>query len=171
MPKEGPLHPYRRRGALALAVPLVVAACSDTLSDPIIPGFYATLSGDQIVAAAGGPGTGTVNFVTGADSGLTVAGGVFSNLAGTPTKIAIYVGGQTVNGTERADICGGVAPACAAAQATGLTSGTPVVMRAGFTKGQLYTALHTYGNGYVQINTVAITTGEIRGVLVFNPLR
>lgn len=165
------MHLYRRRGALALAVTLAAVACSDTLSDAIVPGFYATLSGDQVIpAGSGGASSGTINFTTGSDSGLTVSSGTFSGVSGTPTKIAIYVGGQTANGTERADICGGVAPACTAGQATSLAASTAVVMTAGFTKGQLYTALHTYGGGYVQISTAAKPAGETRGVLVFNPL-
>jgi len=167
------MHLYSRRGAIALAVTLAAVACSDTLSDAVIPGFYATLSGDQIVGAVGGTGSGTINFTTGADSGLTVSASSITGLSGTPTEIAIYVGSQTANGTKRADICGGSAPACAAS----ITAGTAVTMLTGFTKGQLYTALHTYGGGYVTVGTAlkpapasATAGGELRGVIVFNPL-
>jgi len=163
------MHVYRRRGALALAATLAAVACSDTLSPAIIPGFYADLSGDQVVPAVAVSATGTYNFTTGADSGLTVTTGTLTGLSGAPTKIAIYVGAAGANGTERGDVCGGSAPACTAGS-TSVTN-TAVTMIGTFTKGQLYTALHTYGGGYIMVNTAAHATGEIRGVVVFNPLQ
>lgn len=162
------MHVYRRRSALALAVTLVAVACSDTLSDAIIPGFYADMTSDQLVPAAAYAGiSGHIDFTTGADSGLTVSGNTMTALTGNPTSVAVYTGAPGAAGTLRGYICGGTAPACAAT----IAANTAVLLTAPYTKGQFYTALHTYGNGYVQVNTAAHAAGEIRGVIVFKPLQ
>jgi len=162
--------------ACTLAVTLAALACSGEgvrCCGAPSPTYTANLSGDQVVGGSGGTGNGSIILTLGADSGLSVLYAHFSGLSGTPTKIAVYTGGVGTNGTEEADLCGGVGPACTAGQDTSLASGLAAVMVPPFTKGQLYsTSLHPYGSAYVLVTTAAkpAPTGEIRGALVFSPL-
>jgi hypothetical protein len=174
------MHMYRLRGAIALTAIVAAAACSDNLSVAKPAGFYANMSSDQEVpavsvpAATGsaqvsvvGPATGTNPTNAPGDSVHVVV--TYSGLTGNPTLAHIHVGGGTVAGTVRVNLCGTAGIATCPAATSGTITITATVIPAGITFDSLYSALKT-GGAYVNIHTATNGGGEIRGVINKNPL-
>lgn len=168
---------YRLRGALALTAVVAAAACSDNLSAAKLSGFYSNLTSDQEVPAlsvAGAKGSATFTLVgpatTNAPGDSVQYSVTYSGLTGNPTMSHIHVGAAGTSGTVRVNLCGTGAPAPACPAATsGTITGTATVIGGGISFDSLYSALKTSG-AYVNIHTATNAGGEIRGVIVKNPL-
>ncbi len=170
------MYVHGPRGALAVAVVLVAAACDDTTAPAT--SFDATLRGDNEVPAVSSTGTATATFTITATS-ITYTLRVQTLPATGITAAHIHTAAAGVSGPVRVTMCGGATapgnqacPATAGGSVTGTwtyaSGSTAVEGTPAMTFDALVSALHNVG-AYANVHTSANGGGEIRGQIVVTP--
>lgn len=161
------MNVYSPRGALAVALVMVVAACDDTTAPAT--SYYARLVGDLEVPAVTTSAAASATFTI---SGTTISYTLTISTAPATsiTSAHIYSGAVGTNGTIRVNLCGTGAPAPACPAGAGSVTGTASVLTGtgAISLETLVSQMRNVG-AYVNVRTTANPNGEIRGQIFVTP--
>lgn len=166
---------YRLLGAAVLALSALAVGCDD--DDPVSPAtptqFTASLSGGNERPAITSTGTGTATFTVNDDGTIAYVVRV-NNLTSNVTVCHIHTGRTDISGGVLVTLCNGGTPGPITTETT-VASGTIVeglnsttVFHTPTTLAGLR-ALMASGSVYVNVHTVSVGSGEIRGQIVAVP--